>query len=87
MKLTTERPFANPEAAARKLIELAAGIEPTMPGRMYIELINYPMLFRLKASVSVREVVESDESFVIQEMRPDSVRAATDVDSRKPRPL
>jgi hypothetical protein len=37
--------------------------------------------------VSVREVVESDESFVIQEMRPDSVRAATDVDSRKPRPL
>jgi hypothetical protein len=52
MKLTTERPFANPEAAARKLIELAAGIEPTMPGRMYIELINYPMLFRLKASAA-----------------------------------
>jgi len=41
----------------------------------------------VQASVSVREVVESDESFVIQEMRPDSVGAATDVDSRKPRPL
>ena len=50
MKLTAERPFANPEAAARKLIELAAAIEPTMPGRVYIELINYPMLFKLKAS-------------------------------------
>lgn len=26
MKLTTERPFANPEAAARKLVEIAAGV-------------------------------------------------------------
>lgn len=26
MKLTAERPFANPEAAARKLVELAATI-------------------------------------------------------------
>src|SRR6516165_3680219 len=52
MKLTTERPFANPEAAARKLVELAAGIEPTMPGRIYIEVINYPMLFKLKASAT-----------------------------------
>jgi hypothetical protein len=42
MKLTTERPFANPEAAARKLIELASGIEPVQPGRIYIEMINYP---------------------------------------------
>jgi hypothetical protein len=45
MKLTTERPYANPEAAARKLVELASGIEPTMPDRIDIELINYPMLF------------------------------------------
>jgi hypothetical protein len=36
MKLTAERPFANPEAAARKLVEIAAGIEPTMPGGIYI---------------------------------------------------
>ena len=49
MKLTTERPFANPEAAARKLVELATGIEPAQDGRIYIELINYPMLFKLKA--------------------------------------
>ena len=50
MKLTAERPFANPEAAARKLVELASGIEPTMPGRIYIELINHPFLFTDKAS-------------------------------------
>ncbi len=34
MKLTTERPFANPEAAARKLVELAANIEAVQDGRM-----------------------------------------------------
>jgi hypothetical protein len=28
MKLTADRPFANPEAAARKLVELASGIQP-----------------------------------------------------------
>jgi hypothetical protein len=37
MKRTAERPFANPEAAARKLVELASGIDPTMPDRIYIE--------------------------------------------------
>ena len=52
MKLTTERPFASPEAAARKLVELASGIEPVQPGRIYIELINYPMLFKLKATAA-----------------------------------
>ena len=52
MKLTTERPFANSEAAARKLIELASDIEPVQPGRIYIELINYPMLFKLKATAA-----------------------------------
>ena len=50
MKLTAERPFANPEAAARKLIEIAAGIEPVQDGRIHIEKINAPFLYVLKAS-------------------------------------
>ena len=50
MKLTTDRPFAHPEAAARKLLELARAIEPVQDGRIYVEQINYPMLFKLKAS-------------------------------------
>lgn len=50
MKLTAEQPFTNPEAAARKLVELAAGITPVQDGRIYIELINYPFLFTLEAS-------------------------------------
>ena len=44
MKLTTERPFANQDAAARKLVEIAAGIESVQDGRIYIELVNTPFL-------------------------------------------
>ncbi|MEZ2147943.1 hypothetical protein AAE026_37580 [Bradyrhizobium sp. DN5] len=50
MKLTAERPFANPEAAARKLVELASGIEPVQDGRIHIEKINAPFLYTLKAT-------------------------------------
>ncbi len=52
MKLATERPFANPEAAARKLVELAKSIEAVQDGRIHIEKINYPFLYKLKASGS-----------------------------------
>jgi hypothetical protein len=50
MKLTTERPFAAPEAAASKLVEIAAGIEPAMPGRIYIELINAAFMRQRRGS-------------------------------------
>ncbi|RXH39529.1 hypothetical protein [Bradyrhizobium zhanjiangense] len=50
MKLTAERPFTYPEAAARKLVELAATIEPVQDGRIHIEKINAPFLYTLKAS-------------------------------------
>jgi hypothetical protein len=44
MKLTTNRPFADPEKAARKLLELANAVEPYMDARVLIELINLPFL-------------------------------------------
>ncbi|RXG96376.1 hypothetical protein [Bradyrhizobium zhanjiangense] len=50
MTRTAERPFTNPEAAARKLVELAATIEPVQDGRIHIEKINAPFLYTLKAS-------------------------------------
>ncbi|MBR0719826.1 hypothetical protein [Bradyrhizobium liaoningense] len=50
MKLSAERSYANPEAAARKLVELASGIEPVQDGRIHIEKINAPFLYTLKAS-------------------------------------
>lgn len=50
MKFTEPRPFANPEAAARKLVELAHAFEPIEDGRIYIEKINGPFLFELKGT-------------------------------------
>ncbi|MET4235545.1 hypothetical protein ABIA85_008856 [Bradyrhizobium sp. LA6.10] len=44
--------LADPEAAARKLVELAANVEAVQDGRIYIETINAPFLFKLKASGS-----------------------------------
>jgi hypothetical protein len=44
VKLTTDRPFADPEKAARKLIEIANATEAVQDGRIYIELINGPFL-------------------------------------------
>jgi hypothetical protein len=37
-------------AAARKLIEIANSVKPVQDVRIYIELINGPMLFELKAT-------------------------------------
>jgi hypothetical protein len=37
-----ERAFANPEAAARKPVELAKTAEAVQDGRIHIEKINYP---------------------------------------------
>ncbi|WP_369721126.1 hypothetical protein AB8Z38_29270 [Bradyrhizobium sp. LLZ17] len=50
MKLVTERPFSDPEAAARQLVQLASGIEAVQDGRIHIEKINYPFLYTLEAS-------------------------------------
>jgi hypothetical protein len=45
MKLTQDRPFAAPEAAMRKILEIASTVEPVQDGRIHIEKINWPFLF------------------------------------------
>jgi hypothetical protein len=50
MKFTTDRPFADPEAAARKLMEIANSVEPVQEGRIHIELINWPFLHELRGN-------------------------------------
>jgi hypothetical protein len=50
MKIAQTRPYGDPEAAARKLIEIANSVEAVQDGRIFIELINGPMLFEHKAS-------------------------------------
>jgi hypothetical protein len=44
MKFATSRPYSEPEAAARKLVEIANSVEAVRDGRIYIELINGPFL-------------------------------------------
>jgi hypothetical protein len=50
MKFVADRPFADPDAAARKLMELANAFEPVQDGRIYIEKINEPFLYQLKGT-------------------------------------
>jgi hypothetical protein len=50
MKFAADRPYAEPEAAARKLIEIANSVEALQDGRIHIELLNGPFLFELKGT-------------------------------------
>jgi len=50
VKFVSARPYADPDAAARKILEIANSLEPYMDGRLLIELINGPMLFKEKAT-------------------------------------
>ena len=43
-KSVAARPFADPDAAARKLIEIANGVAAVQDGRIYIERVNAPFL-------------------------------------------
>jgi hypothetical protein len=44
VKFVTDSPFANPDAAARKLVEIANAAAAVQDGRIHIELINAPFL-------------------------------------------
>jgi hypothetical protein len=50
MKFVADRPFADPDATARELMELANAFEPVQDGRIYIEKINAPFLYQLKGT-------------------------------------
>jgi hypothetical protein len=44
MKFAADRPYADPEKAARKLVEIANSTEAVQDGRIYIELVNAAFL-------------------------------------------
>jgi hypothetical protein len=46
------RRCTNPEIAARKLVEIASGVEAVQEGRIHIEKINAPFLFEIKGTPS-----------------------------------
>jgi hypothetical protein len=47
-----DRPFADPEAAARKFLKLANAVEQVQDGRIHIEKINWPFLTEHKGGVA-----------------------------------
>ena len=50
-KFVEPNPLSDPETAARKLIEIANGVEALQDGRIHIEKINGPFLSQLKGTV------------------------------------
>jgi len=44
MKFVEPNPFTDPDATARKLLEIANATEPAQDGRIYIELVNAAFL-------------------------------------------
>jgi hypothetical protein len=44
VKYVPTRPFADPEAAARRLMEIVNSVEPVRDSRIHIEKINGPFL-------------------------------------------
>jgi hypothetical protein len=44
MKFVDSRPYADPDGAARKLVEIANAAETVQDGRIHIEKINLPFL-------------------------------------------
>ncbi len=44
MKFIDSRPLADPETAARKLMEIANTVEAVQDARIYIEKVNWPFL-------------------------------------------
>jgi hypothetical protein len=50
MKFAEPRPYADPEKAARRIVEIASTVEPAQDGRVYVVLINGPFLFKDKGS-------------------------------------
>ena len=50
MKFKEDRSLSDPEAAARKLLEIANSVEAVQDGRIYIEKINWPFLHDLRGT-------------------------------------
>jgi hypothetical protein len=50
MKFSPDRPYSDPEKAARKIVEIANSVEAVQDGRIPIEKINAPSLFREHAT-------------------------------------
>ena len=53
LRLTADRPYSGPEKAARRILEIANTVEAIQDGRIHVEKINGPFLFRDGGSPAV----------------------------------
>jgi hypothetical protein len=44
VRFAASRPYANPDLAARRLVEIANDVEVVQDGRIFIERVNAPFL-------------------------------------------
>lgn len=49
-KYVEPSPLSDPETAARKLIEIANGVEAIQDGRIHIEKVNGPFLYEVRGT-------------------------------------
>ena len=54
MKFVPARSLADPDMAARKIMEIANSLEPYMDGRLLVERINGPFLYEFGLAGGVR---------------------------------
>jgi hypothetical protein len=50
IKFVEASPLSDPATAARKLVEIASGIEAMQDGRIHIEKVNGPFLYGIKGT-------------------------------------
>lgn len=50
MKFVNDKPFSDPEAAMKKLLEIANSVEAVQDGRIHVEKVNGPFLYQVKGT-------------------------------------
>ena len=58
MKFVERQPFADPDAAARRIVETANGVEAVQDGRIFIERVNEPILAAAGSGEQFRAGIE-----------------------------
>jgi len=58
MKFVERQPFADPDAAARRIVEIANGVEAVQDGRIFIERVNEPFLAAAGSGEQFRAGIE-----------------------------
>ena len=84
MKFSLDRPYSDPEKAARKILEIANTVEAVQDGRIPIEKINAPFLFRERATPAE---YQAGLDLAIERSWPWKHESGTFVALRRPAPI